>query len=256
MGLSIASGVAFWDHAPEVARGVPLVLVHGAGGTHLHWPEAIRTLPGRRVLAVDLPGHGQAPLPGETTIPGYAGAILGMLDALGIPRAVVAGHSMGGAVALSLAMDAPDRVAGLFLVGTGARLRVAPAILEGSADPARSTETAEAMAAFSFGPSASAEARAAHVRAVAAQPAGVLHDDLAACDAFDAMARLGSIRAPTFVVVGEEDRLTPPKYAAFLRERLPGEGLLLVPGAGHMVATEAPAEVTAAAAAFLERVPA
>jgi pimeloyl-ACP methyl ester carboxylesterase len=254
MGLSIAAGVAFWDHAPEGARGAPLLLVHGAGGTHLHWPEALRTLPGRRVLAVDLPGHGQAPLPGETTIPGYAGAILGMLDTLGIPRAVVAGHSMGGAIALSLAMDAPGRVAGLFLVGTGARLRVAPAILAGSADPARAAETAEAMAAFSFGPAASAEERATLARGVAAQPAGVLHDDFAACDAFDAMARLGSIRAPAFVVVGEEDRLTPPKYSAFLRERLPGEGMLLVPGAGHMVATEAPEEVTAAAAAFLERI--
>ena len=70
------------------------------------------------------------------------------------------------------------------------------------------------------------------------------------------MARLGTIRAPAFVVVGEEDRLTPPKYASFLRERLPGDGLLLVRGAGHMVAIEAPAEVAAAAAAFLERVPA
>ncbi len=254
MGLSIAAGVAFWDHAPEGARGAPLLLVHGAGGTHLHWPETLRALPGRRVLAVDLPGHGQAPLPGETTIAGYAGALLGMLDALGIPRAVVAGHSMGGAIALSLAMDAPDRVAGLFLVGTGARLRVAPAILEGSADPARAAEVAEGVAAFSFGPSTSVADRAAHARAVAALPAGVLHDDFAACDAFDAMARLGSIRAPAFVVVGEEDRLTPPKYAAFLRERLPGEGLLLVPGAGHMVAIESPIEVTAAAAAFLDRV--
>ncbi len=254
MGLTIAAGVAFWDHAPEGAGGPPLVLVHGSGGTHLHWPEAIRALPGRRVLAIDLPGHGQAPLPAETTIAGYAGTVLGMLDALGIPRAVLAGHSMGGAIALTLATGAPDRVAGLFLVGTGARLRVAPAILEGSADPARATEMAEAMAAFSFGPAASPEERAALVRGVAAQPAGVLHGDLAACDAFDAMAGLGSIRAPAFVVVGEEDRLTPPKYAAFLRERLPGEGMLLVPGAGHMVATEAPAAVAAAAAAFLDRI--
>jgi pimeloyl-ACP methyl ester carboxylesterase len=110
------------------------------------------------------------------------------------------------------------------------------------------------MAAFCFGASASAEDRAAHVRGIAAQPPGVLHDDFTACDAFDAMARLGSIRAPAFVVVGEEDRLTPPKYAAFLRERLPGDGLLLVRGAGHMVPTEAPADVATAAAAFLDRV--
>ena len=241
MGLTIAAGVAFWDHAPEGAPGAPLLLVHGAGGTHLHWPEAVRGLPGRRVLPVDLPGHGQAPPPGEQTIAAYAHARLGLLDALGIPRVVVAGHSMGGAIALTLALEAPGRVAGLFLVGTGARLRVAPALLTASADPARATEVAEAFAAASFGPDAGAEERAGFARGLAAQPRGVLHGDFTACDTFDVMYLLAEVRAPSVVVVGSEDRLTPPKYAALLRARLPGDRMLVVPGAGHMVACEAPA---------------
>jgi pimeloyl-ACP methyl ester carboxylesterase len=251
MGLTIAAGVAFWDHAPGDARGAPLLLVHGAGGTHLHWPEAIRALPGRRVLPVDLPGHGQAPPPGERSISAYAEALLGLLDALGIPRVVVAGHSMGGAIALTLALEAPGRVAGLFLVGTGARLRVAPAILAASADPERAAEVAEITAAASFGPAVGPEERAAFARALAAQPRGVVHGDFTACDTFDVVDRLGEVRAPASVVVGSEDRLTPPKYAALLRDRLPGEGMLLVPGAGHMVAWEAPAAVAGAAETFL-----
>jgi pimeloyl-ACP methyl ester carboxylesterase len=252
MGLSIACGVAFWDHAPDGAAGVPLLLVHGAGGTHRTWPDSLREMPGRRVLSVDLPGHGVAPPPGETTIAGYASCLLGMLDALAIPRVVLAGHSMGGAIALTLALEAPARVAGLLLVGTGARLRIAPALLEASADPARKVEVSGMMAASCFGPAASEEARQVVARDVAGMAPGVLHGDFTACDGFDAMERLGPVRAPTFVVVGEEDRLTPPKFAAFLRDRLPGKGMLVVPGAGHMVATEAPAAVTAAVAGFLE----
>ncbi len=254
MGLSIAAGVAFFDSAPEGARGPPLVLVHGAGGTHRHWPASLRNLPGRRVLSVDLPGHGQAPPPGETTIEGYAQALLAMLDALGIERAVLAGHSMGGAIALTTAFDAPGRLAGLFLVGTGARLRVAPAILEASADPARFDEVARGLTSFAFGPGASEPLRAEHARSLAALPRGILHGDFAACDRFDAMARIDSVRAPAFVVVGREDQLTPPKYSVFLRAHLPGDGMLEVPGAGHMVALEAPDEVTAAAASFLDRI--
>ncbi len=248
MGLSIAAGVAFFDHAPEGARGPPLVLVHGAGGTHRAWPESLRTLAGRRVIAVDLPGHGQAPPPGERSIGAYAGAMLGLLDALGIPVAVVGGHSMGGAIALTLALGAPERVAGLVLVGTGARLRVHPAMLALTADPARAEEAARAMAMASLRPGAAEEEREALAREVAAQAPGVLHGDLSACDAHDVLARLGEIRAPALVVVGREDVLTPPKYAAFLRERLPGTGLLEVPGAGHMVALEAAGPVTAAVA--------
>jgi pimeloyl-ACP methyl ester carboxylesterase len=254
MGLSVADGVAVFDHAPAGARGAPLVLVHGAGGTHLNWPDALRALPGRRVLAVDLPGHGQAPPPGRRSVPDYASAVRGMLDALGVARAVVAGHSMGGAIALTLALDAPERVAGLVLVGTGARLRVAPAVLEAAADPARAGEVAAMVAAASFGSGAGDDARAGYAREIAAQPPGVLHGDLSGCDVFDVMARLDDVRAPALVVVGTEDRLTPPKYAALLRSRLPGRALLEVPGAGHMVAREAPDAVTAAVAAFLDEV--
>ena len=249
--MNAAAGMAFEEQASLGAQGAPLLLVHGAGGTHLHWPEALRRLPGRRVIAVDLPGHGDSPLPGERSVPAYACRVLALLDALGIARVAVGGHSMGGAIALTLALSAPERVAGLLLVGTGARLRVTPAIVLASADPSRSREVADAVAGASFGSGASPELRRALAEGVEAIPHGILHGDFTACDAFDAMERLGAVRAPARIVVGAEDRLTPPRYAAFLRERLPGDGLLTVPGAGHMVTWEAPDAVTAEGALLL-----
>jgi pimeloyl-ACP methyl ester carboxylesterase len=251
MGLTPAAGIALETHAPPDASGVPLLLVHGAGGTHATWPETLRRLPGRRVLTVDLPGHGASPLPGERSVPDYVRRLVELLDALGIERAAVGGHSMGGAIALGLALEAPERVAGLLLVGTGARLRIAPAILQASADPARAREVADAVAAVSFGAATPPGLREAYADGIAGVAPGVLHGDFTACDTFDVMARLAEVRAPSRLVVGEEDRLTPPKYAAFLRAGLPGEGLLTVPGAGHMVTWEAPGAVTSEGALLL-----
>ena len=108
----------------------PLLLIHGAGGSRLHWPPGIRRLTGWRVLAIDLPGHGDSPGPGERSIEAYTGCVLEWLDEYGVERVIPAGHSMGGAIALTLALQAPDRLAGMVLVGSGARLRVAPSILE------------------------------------------------------------------------------------------------------------------------------
>ena len=100
--------------------GLPLVLIHGFSGDLDNWlfnHEALAAE--RRVIALDLPGHGQS---GKTLATGdlaeLGAAVLGLLDHLDIPRAVLVGHSMGGAVALHLAQVAPQRVAGLVLIGS------------------------------------------------------------------------------------------------------------------------------------------
>lgn len=247
----IAAGIAYEDSHPAGLAGAPLVLVHGAGGTRRHWPEALRALPGRRVIAVDLPGHGLSAGPAERSVAGNARRLLALLDALGVGSAVVAGHSMGGAIALALALDAPARVAGLLLVGTGGRLRVSPAVLAATADPDTLARTARELAGGLVGPGASDALRVELAEGLTANAPGVVHGDFAACDAFDVLARLGEIGVPTLVVVGTEDRLTPPKYAEYLRAHIRGARLAPIAGAGHMVMRERPEEVAAAAAAFL-----
>ncbi len=109
-----------------------LICVHGAGGTHAHWGYQMRDLSDASLIyTIDLPGHGRSTPPGRTTVAEYGAALLDMIDVLGLERAALVGHSMGGAIALWAALQAPERVAGLGLVGTGGRLRVAPAILDG-----------------------------------------------------------------------------------------------------------------------------
>lgn len=238
----------------EAGRGRPVVLVHGAGGRGAVWTPQLAALGDvARLLALDLPGHGATGGPGHQTIGEYADWVLGFLDAAGLARAVVGGHSMGGAIAQTLALAQPDRVAGLLLVGTGARLRVLPRILElFREDPPGGVGFVRTL---SYG-SGTAPAQVVEAdRALRETPPWITLGDYLACDGFDVLERLGVVRVPTLVVVGREDRLTPPRYAAYLAATIPGARLVEVDGAGHFPQLEQPAAVNAALRAYLLSLP-
>jgi len=204
---------------------------------------------GITIYAPDLPGHGHSNGTGRAKIADYADWLLAFLDALSVEQATLAGHSMGGAIALDLALRHPDRVAGLILIATGARLRVLPAILEGLLQDFEAT--LDLIVRSAFGPEApESVVRLSRQRMAATSPA-VLHDDFRACDAFDVRDRLGQIQVPTLVICGTADQLTPAKYAAYLQEHIPGASLVLIEGAGHMVMLEKPDVVAEAVAHFL-----
>lgn len=230
-------------------RGPAVVLIHGAGGNHLHWPAGMRRLPGAVAYAVDLPGHGRSGGEGRTRIEDYAADILGFMDGVGIARGVLVGHSMGGAIAQMTALLAPDRVAGLVLVGTGAKLRVAPVLLEGILQdfPGALALIAE----WAWGPGADPALVARGRQMMARVPPQVVWGDFAACDRFDIRERLEEIAAPTLVITGSEDRMTPPRFGQYLTEHIPGARFVLIEGAGHMVMLEKPEEVVRAVQGWL-----
>jgi len=249
---AVGSERIFYTHRTASPPEAPhLILVHGAGGNHQHWGSAVRNLRSANVHALDLPGHGRSSGTGHQTIGDYATFVVRFMDALGLQRAIIAGHSMGGATAMTTALNYPQRVAGLILVGTGARLRVLPKILEGTLNDFENT--VELICKYAYAQQAPREwVRRGQLQMLQVAPQ-TIHDDFAACNAFDITERLGEIRCPTLVICGTEDTLTPPKYASFLAERIAGAELELVEGAGHMVMVEKAGEVAEAIAAALAR---
>jgi len=253
----IAKGDLFYTVSRGPADSPTLILVHGAGGNRLHWPAELRRLPGATVYTLDLPGHGRSGGRGCDTIGDYAETVVEFLDTLEIEQPIIVGHSMGSAIALTLALDfagpstssGQARVAGLVLVGTGARLRVAPAILEGIHSDFKGS--VGLITRFAWSPETPPALIELGRRALLETGPDVLFGDLAACDRFDVMERLEEIETPTLVIAGTADRLTPVKYARFLAERVPNAQLALVEGAGHMVMLERPAETAKAVREFL-----
>ena len=252
-----ARGDLFYTVSRRVTDSPALVLIHGAGGTRLNWPAELRRLPGATVYTLDLPSHGRSGGQGCDTVEGYAEAVAAFLRAVEIKRAIVAGHSMGGAIALTLALDFADPstssgqadVVGLVLVATGARLRVAPAILEGIHDNFEGS--VELITRFAWSPMTPPALTELGRQALLETGPNVLSDDFAACDHFDVMGRLGEIEVPSLVIAGSADQLTPVKYARFLAEHIPGARCTIIEGASHMVMLEQPAEVAQAVREFL-----
>src|SRR3989304_3822593 len=137
-------------HSPN--SGLTMVLVHGAGENHLMWPAQLRRVEGVTVHAVDLPGHGKSGGHGRASVADYVEVVRGFLDGLGVERAIITGHSMGGAIAQLFALTYPARAGGLVLGATGAKLRVAPQILSGIlTDP---EATLDLVTRFAWGPNA------------------------------------------------------------------------------------------------------
>ena len=244
--------------APASCSGPPLLLVHGAGGNLMHWPGELRRLPGHLVAALDLPGHGRSGGAGSPSldrtctgqgITGYAQVVGRFAQGLGLGRFVLAGHSMGGAIAQEIALRYPEALAGLVLVATGARLPVAPELLRVIQDDFAGA--AEVMATWSQGERSDPRMTRIYLQRLREVDPQLLHSDYAACNAWDRTADVGGIAVPTLVICGDADRMTPVKFSQYLHEQIARSKLIVVPGAGHMVMLEQPAEVAEAVAHLL-----
>lgn len=250
--MPVANNIFYFSNGAENAMRPPLIFIHGAGGTHLHWPPQVRRIPDQRILALDLPGHGKSAGFGSQSISDYAGQVVEFLDEARMNAAVFIGHSMGSAIALTLALDFPKRVLGLGLVGGGARLRVNPQILENSASDLLFPHAIKLINDAEFSAHVNPRLKELAAQRMNEIRPSVLHGDFLACNEFDVMSRLGEISKPTLILCGADDILTPVKYSEFLHAQIANSRLVIVPEAGHMVMLEAPQTVADEIGAFAD----
>jgi pimeloyl-ACP methyl ester carboxylesterase len=235
-----------------------IVFVHGALHDHSVWTLLARWFAhhGHGVLAVDLPGHGRSGGAPLASIEALADWLLALLDAAGVERAALVGHSMGSLIALEAGARAPARAARLVMVGTAYPMKVSDALLSTARDaPLRAIDMVNA---FSHSTGAAKPShpgpgswlhgsnRALMLRLQAGQTGVKLfYHDFGVCDRYagglDAAAKL---RCPASLILGARDQMTSPKQAQALAQALKARVQTL--DAGHALMTEAPDAVLAA----------
>ncbi|MGI5921173.1 MAG: alpha/beta fold hydrolase [Syntrophomonadaceae bacterium] len=247
-GLRITYQAA-WVPAPQGT----ILMIHGSGGDHTKWTGLMQRLPqGFNGLALDLPGHGLSSLPLCASIEEMAEFVRQAIETINPPRPLVlAGHSMGAAVCLQMAIEYGELLDGIVLIGGGSRLRVLPALLktlqEGSVDPN--------FFRAGFADDTPEETKEREVANYAQVSTRILYADFNACDHFDVSSRLGQVKVPALIIVGEEDRLAPPKYSHYLHENIAGSILKVIPNTGHFILLEKADQVSQAVRDFCSRFP-
>jgi len=215
-----------------------LVCIHGSGEDHSTWPAGLGTLPGCNAWFLDLPGHGRSEGVPRRRVRNYADVVDGFIQTMELEQVTLAGHSLGGAIALDLALRRPDWLMALILVCTGARLKILPELR-------RLVRTdfpmaVERIAGNAFAPSAPRHLRDELRQRMLDNDPAVYEADFDACDHFDETDRLRQVGYKTLIISGDIDHMTPLKYSQFMEDHIPDARLTVIAPAGHYLPREQP----------------
>lgn len=235
----------------DEGKGKPLILIHGACENISFWKNQISFLSNYfRVIAPNLPGHGMSSRLSDYTIESFSDSLSSLISALGLREVSVVGHSMGGAIAMRLALDHPELIINLVLANTGAKLGVLNSILEGLAkDPVSTLEKVIAPLGLKNVPD---DVKSIVLDGFFKCGARQALADFKACNMFDVRNRIHEIDVPTLIVAGDRDGLTPLKWSIFLRDRMPNSRMVCFEGCYHYSMLERPESFNMAILRFLK----
>lgn len=237
-----------------------VVFVHGAEHDHCVWVLQSRYLAnhGFGVLAVDLPGHGRSGGPPLTSVGAMADWIIALLDAAGVGRAVLVGHSMGSLIAIEAAARFPDRVAKVVLVGTAFPMKVSDELLNATRDDEPLAQdmvniwSHSAYAHYPGNPGPGFWVIGENLRLMQRQKPGVMHVDFTACNAYaNGAVAAAKAACPALLILGKRDIMTPPRATKEIAAALQTVKTVEIAGSGHALMAEKPDEVLDAIRAFL-----
>ena len=246
----------------EAGPGEPLVLVHGLGDDHRAWRRSLPDLMlRRRVVLYDLRGHGETSLGApDGTLTQLGDDLRALMDALELDVASIAGFSLGGTVAMRVAIDHPERVSRLVLVATSSRVGKTAAewyaeraAMVSGRDP-RLRETLDRDTADVYAESRGELEDGLLIRRQStADPRGYGNAcaAMAALNATPLDPELERISAPTLIVASDLDKHCPPKAAQIIAAGIPGSRLEIIAGAGHPIPVEKPRELAGLINSFL-----
>jgi pimeloyl-ACP methyl ester carboxylesterase len=245
-----------------------IVFIHGVLNDHSVWILQSRYLAnhGYNVLAIDLPGHGKSAGHCPRSVEDAATFVVDLLDAVGVQKAALVGHSWGSLIALHAASLIPARVTHLAMLGTAFPMKVSPALLDAALNkPMQAIDMVNTFShstlsppPSSFGPGTWVHggSRALMRRILQSNPReNVFHLGFTACDhyskAFEAVTQVTTAQAAMLFIVGKHDQMTTPNAAQALISAVPQAKVVIV-DAGHSLMTEAPEATLSALRDFLK----
>ena len=235
----------------EAGEGSLILFLHGLGGTRIAWEPQLHNLSDQwRCVAWDMPGYGSSPTPTEPlTFASLADAVIQLLDVLEVDHSVIVGLSMGGMIGLHTALNHPDRVSSLILVDSSPSFgfdgttdanswineRISP-LQEGRTLGEIAPDVLRSITAPQTDNSVIDEAVQAMARISTSGFTAAVH----CLTTHNVTNSLNRIDTPTMVIVGDQDKETPPSYSRYLADHIPNARYAEIAGAGHLSNLEAP----------------